>query len=404
MLRKIILGLIISIIGVFFIILTCHFSVVWNVKEKIYSNVEDIPASEIGLLLGTPPQTRYGGKSNSFFNYRIDAAEALYKAGKIDYLLISGDDNSLNGLNEVQCMKDSLVIRGIPASVIFLDGKGLRTYDSVVRASTLFGLKSFTVISQKFHNERAIYLAEHLNLDIENVQAFNAKSPISNLSILTYLREYLARVKMFMDIFLKDEIEVLDEKIDLNEVIQNYEFNEFMHSINTVDAHNEQDTIIGNFTGTSIDTLYVDKVVGQNDEKYKLTEFFLRSTNIKIPSIELYGYADVPPKLVNEGDLDGNGTSEVGYLHTWMNSQWRYYRILTLVNNEWRYLIDGDYLDTPEWFRHAGVEIAEPGKKNGTILIHHYYEGYDAEKEERVYEIRDTIVSPEFKIISDNKE
>jgi hypothetical protein len=298
-------------------------------------------------------------------------------------------------------MKDSLIIRGIPASVIFLDGKGLRTFDSVVRTSTLFGVKSFTVISQKFHNERAIYLAEHLNLDIEKVQAFNAKSPTSKLSLLTYLREYLARVKMFIDIFLKDEIEVLDEKIDLNEVIQNYEFNEFMHSINTVDAHNEKDTIIGNFTGTSIDTLYVDKIVGQNDEKYKLTEFFLRSTNIKIPSIELYGYADVPPKLVNEGDLDGNGTSEVGYLHTWMNSQWRYYRILTLVNNEWRYLIDGDYLDTPEWFRHAGVEIAEPGKKKGTILIHHYYEGYDADKDKRVQEIRDTIVSPTFCLITD---
>lgn len=399
--KKITLILFIGLLFIVSTIMLCHYIVVWNANGKIYTKIEDIPASDIGLLLGTPPQTRYGGMSNSFFNYRIDAAEALYKAGKIGYLLISGDDNSLNGLNEVQCMKDSLIIRGIPASVIFLDGKGLRTFDSVVRTSTLFGVKSFTVISQKFHNERAIYLAEHLNLDIEKVQAFNAKSPTSKLSLLTYLREYLARVKMFIDIFFKDEIEVLDEKIDLNEVIHNYEFNEFMHSINTVDAHNEKDTIIGNFTGTSIDTLYVDKVVGHNDEKYKLTEFFLRSTNIKIPSIELYGYADVPPKLVNEGDLDGNGTSEVGYLHTWMNSQWRYYRILTLVNNEWRYLIDGDFLDTPEWFRHTGVEIAEPGKKKGTVLIHHYYEGYDSNMDERVFEIRDTTVSPTFTSITD---
>ena len=397
--KKITLILFIGLLFIVSTIMLCHYIVVWNANGKIYTKIEDIPASDIGLLLGTPPQTRYGGMSNSFFNYRIDAAEALYKAGKIGYLLISGDDNSLNGLNEVQCMKDSLIIRGIPASVIFLDGKGLRTFDSVVRTSTLFGVKSFTVISQKFHNERAIYLAEHLNLDIEKVQAFNAKSPTSKLSLLTYLREYLARVKMFMDIFLKDEIEVFDEKINLNEIIENYEFNEFMHSINTVDAHNEKDTIIGNFTGISIDTLYVDMVVGHNDEK--LTEFFLRSTNIKIPSIELYGYADVPPKLVNEGDLDGNGTSEVGYLHTCMNSQWRYYRILTLVNNEWRYLIDGDFLDTPEWFRHTGVEIAEPGKKKGTVLIHHYYEGYDSNIDERVFEIRDTIVSPTFTSITD---
>lgn len=401
MFRKIILGLIISIIGVFFIILTCHFTVVWNAKGKIYSDVEDIPASKIGLLLGTPPQTRYGGKSNSFFNYRIDAAESLYKAGKIEYLLISGDEKSLNGLNEPQCMKDSLIERGIPASVIFLDGKGLRTFDSVVRAKTEFGVNSFTIISQKFHNERALYLADHLNLDFENIHVFNAKSPTSKLSVLTYLREYLARVKMFMDILSHEEAGDKQAKLDLNAVIFDNEMNYFFHSINTIDAHNEQDTIIGNFTENGIDTLYVTKVVGQNEESYKCTDFFLSSSNPKIPSIQLYGYADVPPKLVYEGDLDGNGSAEVGYLHTWMNSQWRYYRILTLVNNEWRYLVDGDYLDTPQWFRNSGIEVAEPGPRKGQILIHYYYEGYDLANNDRIREIRDTIVYPTFCTIND---
>lgn len=401
MVKKILFIFTISIVIVIVSVLTCHFIVVWNAKGKIYSNVEDIPSSKIGLLLGTPPQTRYGGKSNSFYNYRIDAAEALYKAGKIDYLLISGDDNSLNGLNEPECMKDSLVVRGIPSSVIFLDGKGLRTFDSVVRTKTEFGVKSFTVISQKFHNERALYLADHLNLDFENIQAYNAKSPTSKLSMLTYLREYLARVKMFIDIFTHKEIRDNDAKIDLNEVISVNEINDFFHSINTIVAHNEQDTIIGNFTGNGTDTLYVTKVVGQNEESYKCTDFFLSSSNPKIPNIQLYGYADVPPKLVYEGDLDGNGTAEVGYLHTWMNSQWRYYRIFTLVNNEWRYLIDGDYLDTPQWFRDSGVEVAESGKEKGKILIHYYYEGYDETKDERICEIRDTIVTPTFSRIED---
>ena len=190
---------------------------------------------------------------------------------------------------------------------------------------------------------------------------------------------------------------LLPPPIELNA----YEIDESMQSINSVRGHNEQDTIIGNFTGSSLDTLFVFKVVGQNEDRYQSTHFFLKSTNPQIPSIELYGYADEPPMLVYEGDLDGNGTAEVGYLHTWINSQWRYYRIFTLVNNEWRYLIDGDYLDTPQWFRNSGVEIAEPGKEKGTILVHYSFESYDADKDELVHEIRDTIVRPTFSIIKD---
>ena len=137
--------------------------------------------------------------------YRIDAVEQLYKAGKIEQILISGDDNSLDGINEPECMRDSLVARGVPASDIILDGKGYRTICSVVNANKVYGLKSFTIISQKFHNERALYQAEHLGLDVENLQAYNAKMPTSRLAYLTTIREYFARVKMFMDLINYDE-------------------------------------------------------------------------------------------------------------------------------------------------------------------------------------------------------
>ena len=70
-------------------------------------------------------------------------------------------------------------------------------------------------------------------------------------------------------------------------------------------------------------------------------------------------------------------------------------------DNEWRYLVQGDYLDTPEWFRHSGVEVAEPGAQKGTVLIHHCYEGYNEIKEERIVEIRDTIVKPTYNKIKD---
>jgi SanA protein len=96
------------------------------------------------------------------------------------------------------------VSRGIPAKDIILDGKGYRTINSIVNANKVYGLKSFTIISQEFHNERAIYQAEHLGLDVENLQAFNAKMPKSRRAYITTIREYFARVKMFLDMLMYD--------------------------------------------------------------------------------------------------------------------------------------------------------------------------------------------------------
>ena len=191
--------------GVFVVVyialmLICDQIVVSNAKGKVFSDIDSIKSNKVGLLLGTTPQARIGRITNYFFIYRIDAAEKLYKAGKIERILISGDENSLDGINEPECMKDSLVARGIPASSIILDGKGYRTICSVVNANKVFGLKSFTIISQKFHNERAIYEAKHLGLDVENLQGYNAKTPRSRRAYLTTIREYFARVKMFIDI------------------------------------------------------------------------------------------------------------------------------------------------------------------------------------------------------------
>lgn len=166
-----------------------------------------------------------------------------------------------------------------------------------------------------------------------------------------------------------------------------------IRSIQTIDAHKEQDTIVGNFTGKGIDTLYVQEVLEDSTIGYHGYKYYMVSNNKHIPKIELYGIPAAPPKLVNEGDLDGNGTCEVGYLHTWDCSQWRYYRIFTLRHGKWRYLIDGKYLDTAEWFRHSGIEVAEPGPRKGTILVHY---GVDS-----TYAIKDTIVKPTFSRITD---
>lgn len=190
------------------LMLICNQIVVNNAEGKAFSEIDSIKYNKVGLLLGTTPQARITKVKNYFFIYRLDAAEHLYRAGKIEKILISGDENSLDGVNEPECMRDSLVARGIPASAIILDGKGYRTINSIINANKVFSLRSFTIISQEFHNERAIYQAEHLGLDVENLQAYNAKMPKSRRAYITTIREYFARVKMFWDLFISKESEM----------------------------------------------------------------------------------------------------------------------------------------------------------------------------------------------------
>lgn len=203
--KKIIIWIGILAILCISLMLVCNQVVVNNAEGKVFSDIDSIKYNKVGLLLGTTPQARITKVKNYFFIYRLDAAEELYRSGKIEKILISGDEHSLDGINETECMRDSLMARGIPESAIILDGKGYRTICSVVNANKVFGLKSFTIISQEFHNERAIYQAEHLGLDIADLQAYNAKMPKSRRAFLTTIREYFARVKMFIDLITYDE-------------------------------------------------------------------------------------------------------------------------------------------------------------------------------------------------------
>ena len=198
---------VIAIIGVVCLtsILVCNIIIVNNAKGKLFSDIEQVAPSEYGLLLGTTPQTRIGRRQNQFFKFRIDAAEHLYKARKIKHILISGDENSLDGVNEVECMKDSLIAHGVDVKDIILDGKGYRTLDAVVRAVKVYNIHSFVVISQRFHNERAIYLTEHLGHEVHDIQGYNAADPTSKMALMTYVREYFARVKVFVDILTGKE-------------------------------------------------------------------------------------------------------------------------------------------------------------------------------------------------------
>jgi SanA protein len=178
-------------------------------EQYVYDNVNKIPSKNIGLVLGTSKYGRAGG-INPYFKYRMNATWSLYKKGKIKHVIVSGD-NHVDGYNEPQQMKDYLVDLGIKSKDITLDYAGLRTFDSMIRAKEVFMQKSFIVISQKFHNERAIFIAKKSNIE---AIAFNAKSPI--MSRKMKIREFLAKGKAVLDIYvLKTKPKFLGEKIEI---------------------------------------------------------------------------------------------------------------------------------------------------------------------------------------------
>lgn len=177
-------------------------------EGKIYTSTNTIPKNRVGLLLGTSKLLK-SGKMNYYFEYRIRATVSLYQAGKIEYILISGDNSRIE-YNEPQDMKDELVRRGIPENKIFLDYAGFRTFDSIYRAKEIFGQTSFTIISQKFHNQRAIYTANALGI---KAIAFNAKDVNAYGGFKTQVREKFARVKVILDLMFNKKPKFLGEKI-----------------------------------------------------------------------------------------------------------------------------------------------------------------------------------------------
>jgi SanA protein len=148
-----------------------------------------VPPREVGLVLGTSKETRHG-KPNLHFNQRIEAAAALYKAGKVRYLLVSGD-NHIATYNEPEDMRDALVAAGVPASVITCDYAGFHTLDSIVRAKEIFALSQCTIISEEFHCPRALWIARQHGLD---AIAFAAPDVgLKSWSLRANVREQLAR-------------------------------------------------------------------------------------------------------------------------------------------------------------------------------------------------------------------
>tara|TARA_R110002050_G_scaffold272655_1_gene416460 strand:- start:1422 stop:2057 length:636 start_codon:yes stop_codon:yes gene_type:complete len=208
--KKIGIVFLLGILGIYLILTSCN-SIIENATEdRTYWNLQEIPKNKVGLVLGTSNRL-VGGGSNPYYTNRIKATMELYKAGKIDYVLVSGD-NGTQYYNEPTVFKKDLVLGGIPGEKIFLDYAGFRTLDSMVRAKVIFGLDSVTVISQKFHNQRAIYIAEQKGL---YAIGYNAEDLSIKHGLKIQIREYFARVKVFIDLVLNTQPKFFGDKIEI---------------------------------------------------------------------------------------------------------------------------------------------------------------------------------------------
>jgi SanA protein len=198
----------------FCVILGCIYALVWwMARDHVYNHVKDVPARMVGLVLGCVKEVN--GRPNAFFDSRIKTAAKLYEEGKVQFLLVSGD-NHTRGQTEPQDMKAALIKKGVPANHIYCDYAGFRTLDSIVRARKIFGQTEFTIVSQRFHNERALYMARRFGM--EDSVAINADDINTESMLKMYVREIFARLMAVLDVeLLNTRPRFLGEKIEIGD-------------------------------------------------------------------------------------------------------------------------------------------------------------------------------------------
>ena len=179
-------------------------------RGSLYKKVENVPHKKAAMVLGTIKYVH--GRKNLYYEYRLDAAMELWKAGKVDAILVLGD-NSRKSYDEPSAMKEDLIKRGVPGEYISVDYAGFRTLDSVVRAQEIFSLGDYIVVSQKFHCERAMYLAKKKD---QNISGYCAKDVTGRSGTRNRFREILARNKAVLDIITGKGPKYLGPKVEMN--------------------------------------------------------------------------------------------------------------------------------------------------------------------------------------------
>lgn len=169
----------------------------WTTAPYIFDDVTKLPYRQVGVVLGTAKYVRTG-TINQFYQYRIEGAQSAYRNKKVDYLLLSGD-NALTSYNEPLTMRRDLIKAEIPKDYIVLDFAGFRTLDSIIRTRKVFNTNDFTIITQRFHCERALFIALHLGIE---AQCFATPTPEESKDVR--VREIFARIMALIDLYIFD--------------------------------------------------------------------------------------------------------------------------------------------------------------------------------------------------------
>ena len=196
-------------ISVALFILATNVWIISSTGDQIYEK-DDIPGNDVALVLGTSKQT-IEGRPNRFFVERMNAAADLYEKRKIKHLLVSGD-NSSKYYNEPRDMLKALGDLSVPENDISLDFAGFRTLDSVVRSKQVFGQESITIVTQKFHCYRSLFIANKFGI---NAVAYSADKD-NSIGLNLAFREVLARTYAVVDLYIfQSQPKFLGEKIQL---------------------------------------------------------------------------------------------------------------------------------------------------------------------------------------------
>lgn len=175
-------------------------------KNRIYQK-DDAPRERLAIVFGAG--LRRDGTPTPILRDRVETAASLYTSGKVEKLLMSGD-NSFLYYNEPEAMRQYAISLGVPDHAIALDHAGRRTYDTCYRAKAIFGMESALLVTQKFHLPRALFLCNALGLDAYGVEANNRNYWRGSLFIWNF-REQLATVGAFLDVYVNSPMPVLGE-------------------------------------------------------------------------------------------------------------------------------------------------------------------------------------------------
>lgn len=178
-------------------IVGCNLWVVVSTRDRVFDAPSEIEDQPVGLVLGTSKKVGPDTPNQHFVN-RVSAAAELFHAGKVPQLLVSGYRDSVY-YDETRDMIAHLVDLGVPRERIVADDRGSRTLDSVTRASVVYGFDRLVIVSDDFHVSRALFIADHLGM---TAVALRSKVIDREHSRQVRAREYFARVKAVMDLFL----------------------------------------------------------------------------------------------------------------------------------------------------------------------------------------------------------